>query len=96
MVILGVCLIMEKILKFKADNNNFYFHIQFFWVRISKTFDYIEPKVVPFKENVYTFSADYNAFGKPKVLNSHEYLMIKNNIENVWICKANLYCFIKF
>ena len=58
--------------------------------------DYIESKVVPFKENVCKFSADYNAFGKRKVLNSHKYLMVKNNIENVWIYKANLYCFIKF
>ena len=49
---------------------------QFYLGSISNTFDVSEE--VSFK-NVYDFWVDYNAIDKSNILNTHKYLMVKNN-----------------
>ena len=49
---------------------------QFYLGSISNTFDVSEE--ASFK-NVYDFWVDYNAIDKSNILNTHKYLMVKNN-----------------
>ena len=49
---------------------------QFYLGSISNTFDVSEE--VSFK-NVYDFWVNYNAIDKSNILNTHKYLMVKNN-----------------
>ena len=46
---------------------------------ISNKFDYVDSEEISLKGNVNDFSVDYNSFGKFDLLNTHKYLMSKNN-----------------
>ena len=48
-------------------------------------FNGIDSREVSLNWNVYGFSVDYNAIDKCDILNIHKYLMVENNILNVWI-----------
>ena len=68
MVIQVICK-RKKIYKFKVDNKNFNFPIQFSLGRISNGFSAAESREVSLKGNVYYFSVDYNAIDKSDILN---------------------------
>ena len=44
-------------------------------------FNATESREVFFNGNVYDFSVDYNSVDKSDILNTHKYLMTKNNIK---------------
>ena len=67
--------------KFKADNKKFNFPTQFCLGSISNGFSATESREVSLNGNVYDFSVDYNSIDKSDILNSHKYLMTKNNIK---------------
>ena len=46
----------------------------------------MEHEEVSIKRNVYDVLVEYDAFDKSKILNICKYLMIKDNIKNVWTC----------
>ena len=77
-----ICLLMEKnsINSKPNTNTNVNFLTHFFLRSISNKFGAIDSKEVSLKENVYDFSADYNAIDKCDILNIHKYLMVKSNI----------------
>ena len=68
MGILVICLLTEtKSLKFKADNGNVNFPIQFCLGSISNG------------GNIYDFSVDYDSVDKSDILNTYKYLVVKND-----------------
>ena len=71
---------MKTIFKFKADNKNVNFPSQFCLGSISNGFSATESREVSLNGIVYAFSVDYNSLNKSEILNIHNYLMIKNNI----------------
>ena len=46
----------------------------------------MEHEEVSIKRNVYDVLIEYDAFDKSEILNICKYLMIKDNIKNVWTC----------
>ena len=44
---------------------------------------------------MYDFSIDYSAIDKSNILNINKYLMLKNNVKNVWNYLKNGYYIIK-
>ena len=83
MVIIVICLLTEKIYKFKANNKNVNFPNQFCIGRISHKFDYVEAEEVSLKGNMYDFADDYGAIDKSDILDMHKHSMVKNYIKNV-------------
>ena len=71
----------KEIFKFKADNKNVNFPIQFCLVSISNGFSATESREVSLNENLHNFSVDYNSIDKSDILDIHKYLMAKNNIK---------------
>ena len=67
--------------KFKANIKNVNFITQFCLGSISKKFEALDSTDVSLKVNIYDFSVDFNAIDKFDILNSHKYLMVKNNIK---------------
>ena len=79
MVIIVICLLMEK--KFKANNKNVNFPT---WICLGSTFHgytATESRDVSLNGNVYDFSVEYNSIKKSDILNIHKYLMTKNIIK---------------
>ena len=66
---------------FKADNKNVKFQTQFCVENISNGISATEYTEISLNGNVYDFSVDYNSIDKSDILNSHKYLMTKNNIK---------------
>ena len=60
------------------------FPIQFYIENISNGFGAINSKEIYLKGNVYEFSVDYNATDELDILNIYKFLMVKNNLNNVW------------
>ena len=71
----------KEIYEFKANNKNVNFQTQFYLGSMSNKFYFIEPIELSFQGNVYSISVDYNAIDKSDVLNSHKYIIVKNNIK---------------
>ena len=71
----------KEIFKFKADNKNVNFPTKFCLGSISSGFRAIESGDVSLNGNVYYFLVDYRSVEKTDILNTHKYLMIKNNIK---------------
>ena len=79
MVIIVICLLMEK--KFKANNKNVNFAT---WICLGSTihgYTATEARDVSLNGNVYDFSVEYNSIKKSDILNIHKYLMTKNIIK---------------
>ena len=76
-----MCLLIEKIFKFKAGNKNVNFPTQFCLGSISNGFSATQSREIYLNRNVYDFSADYNSIDKSDILNIHKYLMSKNNMK---------------
>ena len=60
------------------------FPIQFYIENISNGFGAINSKEIYLKGNVYEFSVDYNPTDELDILNIYKFLMVKNNLNNVW------------
>ena len=75
----------KEIFKFKAGNKNVNFPTQFCPGNISDRLGALESREVSLNGNVYDFPVDYNPVDESDILNSHKYLMIKNNRKNVWV-----------
>ena len=75
----------KEIFKFKAGNKNVNFPTQFCLGNISDRLGALESREVSLNGNVYDFPVDYNPVDESDILNSHKYLMIKNNRKNVWV-----------
>ena len=73
----------KEIFKFKADNKNVNFPTQLCLGRISNGFSATESREVSFNRNVYDFTVDHNSIDKSDILNTHKYLMAKNNMNNI-------------
>ena len=71
----------KEICKFKADNKNVNLPTQICFGSISNGFSTTESREVSLKRNVYGFSVEYNSFDKSQNLNTHKYLMTKDNIK---------------
>ena len=71
----------KEIVTFKVDNKNVNFPTQFCLRSISNGFSATESREVSLNENVDDFSISYNFIDKSDILNTHEYLMNKNNIK---------------
>ena len=68
----------KEILTFKADNKN----VNFLCLgSISNGFSATESREVSLNGNVYDFSVDYSSIKKFDILNTHKYLMTKNNMK---------------
>ena len=48
---------------------------------MSNRFSALECRDISLYGHVYDFSVDYNYIDKSGILNSHKYLMIKNNVK---------------
>ena len=71
----------KEIVTFKVDNKNVNFPTQFCLRSISNGFSATESREVSLNENVDDFSISYNFIDKSDILNTHKYLMNKNNIK---------------
>ena len=78
----------KEIFKFKAGKKNVNFPTQFCLGSISNEFSIIESREVSMEignevsnGNVYDFSIGYNSIDKSDILNTHKYLITKNNIK---------------
>ena len=71
----------KEIFKFKADNKNVNLPTQFWFGSISNGFSTTESREVSLKRNVYGFSVEYISVNKSQKLNTHKYLMTKNNMK---------------
>ena len=71
----------KEIFKFKPDNKNVNFPVQFCLASISNGFSATESREVSLNRNVYDFSVDYNSIDKSNILNIHKYLMNNNIIK---------------
>ena len=71
----------KEIFKFKAENKNINFPIQFYLGSTSNGFSATESREVSLNKNVYDFSVDHNSIYKSDILNIHKYLMTKSNIK---------------
>ena len=71
----------KQIFKFKADNKNVNFPIQFCLGNTSNGFSATASREVSLNGNVYDFSVDYIFIDKFDILNIHKYFMTKNNIK---------------
>ena len=80
MLIIVISLLMEKILKFKADNKNVNFPTQFCLGSISDGFSNNESREVFLNGNVYDFSVNYNFIDESDILCIYKYLITKNNV----------------
>ena len=79
-IIIVVFLLLEKKIKFKADNKNVNFPTQFRLGSISNWFSATESRELSLKRNVHDYSLDCTTINKSEILNIHNYLMVKNNI----------------
>ena len=79
-IIIVVFLLLEKKIKFKADNKNVNFPTQFRLGSISNWFSATESRELSLKRNVHDYSLDCSTINKSEILNIHNYLMVKNNI----------------
>ena len=70
----------EEIYKLKASNKNVNFPNEFCLGSMFNKFSYAEEEELSLKENLYDFSADYEAIDKSDILNIHKYLINKNSI----------------
>ena len=61
----------KEICKFKPDNKNFDFWIQFCLRTVSKEFHAIDSREVSLEGNLYDFSVDYNTIAKSVNWNIH-------------------------
>ena len=75
-LIIVICLLMEKKIKFKAGNKNFNLPTQFFLGSISTGFSNTESREVSFNGNTYDFSADYNSNDKSDILTYSQVLIV--------------------
>ena len=83
MVVVVIYLLTEQeIYKFKVNNETVDVPIQFLLNFLIN----VEHEEVSIKRNVYDVLVEYDAFDKSKILNICKYLMIKDNIKNVWTC----------
>ena len=91
MVIIVICLLMEK--KPKADNKNFNFPTQFCFGSITNGFSATESREASLKGYVYDFLVDYNSIDKSDILNIRKYLMVNDNIKQCsgWLNKCLSY-----
>ena len=64
-----ICLLTEKMIKFKANNGNFNFPTQFFLGNITNKFSYVEAEEMQFKRMFYGFLIEYDAIDKSDKLN---------------------------
>ena len=71
----------REVFKFKANNKNVNFPIQFCLGSISNGFSAAESREVSLNGNVYDFSIAYNSIDKSDILTIQKYLMTKNNIK---------------
>ena len=71
----------KEIFKFKAENKNVNFPTQFFLGSISNGFSTTESREVFLNGNMYDFSVNYNFIDKSNILNTHKYLMARNDIK---------------
>ena len=76
----------KEITKFKGDNTNVNFPTRFCVGSISDGLSAHESREVSLNGNVYDFSVDYNSIDKSNILNSHKYLMTKNDIKYCSAC----------
>ena len=83
----------KEIFKFKVDNKNVNFPIQFCLGSVPNGFSANKPRKVSLSGNVYDFTVDYNPPNKFNLLNIHKYLMTKNYIKYwlVLLSKCLLY-----
>ena len=70
----------KLILKFKVNNENVNFRTRFCLVSISNGFSATKSGEVSLNGKEDDFSFDYNSIDKSDILNIHEYLITKNNI----------------
>ena len=68
-----------EICKFKAKDNISWYN--FFLGSVSQDFTKDEQIEISLDGTVYDFSVDHSSIKKEDILNTHQYLMIKNNIE---------------
>ena len=71
----------REVFKFKANNKNDNFPIQFCLGSISNGFSASESREVSLNGNVYDFSIACNSIDKSDILTIQKYLMTKNNIK---------------
>ena len=81
MVILVICLLIEKIITFIADTKNVKFLTQFYLGSVSGEFSTTESREVSLNRNVWEISVHCNSIDKSDTLNTHNYLMTKNSIK---------------
>ena len=80
----------------KADNKNVTFPTQFCLESISNKFVAINSREVSLKGKVYYCLVGYDAIHQSDILNIYKYLVVENNIYNVWIFEKIVYWFTKF
>ena len=66
--------------KFKANSKNVNFCTEFCLGSISNEFSASESRELSLNGNVYSLLVDCNCIVKSDILNSHKYLMNKNNV----------------
>ena len=71
----------KEIFKFKSENKNITFPTQFCLGSSSNVFSATDFREVSLNGNMYDFSVDYNTIDKSDILNTHKYLMTKNNVK---------------
>ena len=71
----------KEIFKFKAGNKDINFPTQFCLGNMSNRFSATELGGASLNGNIFDFSIDYNSIDKSDLLNTHKYLMTKNNIK---------------
>ena len=81
MLIIVICLLMEKKIKFEVDNENVNFPTELCLVRISNGFSATESREVSLNGNACDFSVDCNSIDKSDIINIHKYLMTKSNMK---------------
>ena len=67
----------KEIFKFKAGNKDINFPTQFCLGSMSNRFSATDPS----RASLIDFSIDYNSIDTSDLLNTHKYLMTKNNIK---------------
>ena len=70
----------KEIFKFEANNKNVNFPAHFCFRSISNGFSAIKSREESLNRNVYGFPHDCNSIDKSYMLNTHKYLMNKNNL----------------
>ena len=65
----------KEIFKFKADNKNVNFQLNFVSEAMSNRCSATESREVSLNRKVFDFSVDYNSIDKSDILNIHKFLM---------------------